>query len=40
VRSLRAPNRRPFVALVLPFVALAGWFAFISLGSVLLDWTA
>ena len=41
VRSLRAPpNRRPFVALAVPFVALAGWFAFVSLGSVLLGWTA
>ena len=40
VRLLRGPNRRPIVAPVVPLVALAVWFAFVTAGEVLLDWTA
>jgi hypothetical protein len=41
VRLLRpGPRRRPMVAPVVPFVALAAWFAVLSLGEALFDWTA
>ena len=40
VRLVRGPNRRPFLAPVIPIVAVAFWFAFVTGGELLLDWTA
>lgn len=40
VRLLRGPARRPLLAPAIPVVAIAVWFAFVSLGGALLDWTA
>ena len=40
IRLLGGPNRRPIVAPAIPLAALAFWFAFVTAGEVLLDWTA
>ena len=40
IRLLRGPDRRPLVAPAVPLVALAVWFAFVTLGEALLGWTA
>ena len=40
VRLLRGPNRRPLFAPVVPLVALAWWFAFVSGGEAIFGWTA
>ena len=40
VRLLRGPHRRPRLAPLVPVAALAFWFAFVSAGGALLDWTA
>jgi hypothetical protein len=40
VRLLRGTDRRPFVAPLVPLVALAGWFGFLTFGDLVLGWTA
>ncbi len=40
VVALRQRRRRPLVVLALPVVGLAVWFGVVSLGEVLLGWTA
>lgn len=40
VRLLRGPTRRPLLAPAIPLVAIAVWFAFVSLGEALFGWTA
>lgn len=40
VRLLRGDRRRPLLAPLVPVAAIAVWFAFVTAGEVLLDWTA
>jgi hypothetical protein len=40
VRLLLGADRRPRLAPLVPVVALAGWFAFVSFGGAVLGWTA
>ena len=40
VRMLRGERRRPLFAPLIPVAALAVWFAVVTAGEVLLDWTA
>jgi len=40
VRLLRGDRRRPMLAPLVPVAAVAVWFAFVSAGEVLFDWTA
>ena len=40
VRLLRRETRRPMLAPLVPVAALAGWFAVVTAGEALFDWTA